>query len=407
MGDAERQRLDSWKAIAGHLGRNVRTVIRWEQERGLPVHRVPGGRSGSVFAFIDELDAWLASRPEEATPARTAPVNQKNRRAALWLAAVLCMVMAGVAISWWGAPLTIGSVAISGDAIVALAPDGRPLWRYVSDPAQFDPHRGRIWQVIRNLDEAPGDEVVVAGTAAFEEPEALLALTNHGALNWLRSFDEVFTFGDRQYGPPWRTADLVVFGQDQRIAWAVHHHTWFPSVIATYDAGGGLRSRFVHPGWITSLRSTHDGRLLLAAGVNNELDARVLLVIDAQQPNGAVRSASSGGRCANCPDGNPAHYFVFPRPELSVAAGLPLLNDDAAPRVVVLPSGRIEVHIVEHPRELPVVETIYEFGPDLSFLGGRAGDTYWGWHRQLEAVGRIDHAAADCPERRGLATGRP
>ena len=43
--DSERgARLDSWKAIAGHLGRDVRTVLRWEKERGLPVHRVPGGR---------------------------------------------------------------------------------------------------------------------------------------------------------------------------------------------------------------------------------------------------------------------------------------------------------------------------------------------------------------------------
>ena len=30
-------RLDSWKEIARHLGRDVRTVMRWERERGLPV----------------------------------------------------------------------------------------------------------------------------------------------------------------------------------------------------------------------------------------------------------------------------------------------------------------------------------------------------------------------------------
>lgn len=54
------ERIDSWKEIAAHLGRNERTVVRWEKERGLPVHRVPGGQRRAVFAYRQELDAWLA-----------------------------------------------------------------------------------------------------------------------------------------------------------------------------------------------------------------------------------------------------------------------------------------------------------------------------------------------------------
>ena len=38
----ENGRLDSWKAIAAYLGRDMSTVIRWEKEKGLPVHRLPG-----------------------------------------------------------------------------------------------------------------------------------------------------------------------------------------------------------------------------------------------------------------------------------------------------------------------------------------------------------------------------
>jgi TolB-like protein/Flp pilus assembly protein TadD len=53
------RRLDSWKEIASYLGREVRTAIRWEKGRGLPVHRIPGGKGGVVFAFADEVDAWL------------------------------------------------------------------------------------------------------------------------------------------------------------------------------------------------------------------------------------------------------------------------------------------------------------------------------------------------------------
>lgn len=50
--------LESWKAIASHLGRDVRTVQRWERERGLPVHRVPGGGRAPVYARKSELERW-------------------------------------------------------------------------------------------------------------------------------------------------------------------------------------------------------------------------------------------------------------------------------------------------------------------------------------------------------------
>lgn len=55
-------RLDSWKDIAAHLNRGVRTVVRWEREEGLPVHRHVHDKRGSVYAYRSELDAWSQSR---------------------------------------------------------------------------------------------------------------------------------------------------------------------------------------------------------------------------------------------------------------------------------------------------------------------------------------------------------
>jgi dipeptidyl aminopeptidase/acylaminoacyl peptidase len=54
------ERIDSWKDISAYLGRDVSTVIRWEKERGLPVHRIPGGQRKGVFAYRHELDQWMA-----------------------------------------------------------------------------------------------------------------------------------------------------------------------------------------------------------------------------------------------------------------------------------------------------------------------------------------------------------
>jgi tetratricopeptide (TPR) repeat protein len=52
-------RVDSWKSIADYMKRGVRTVQRWHLDHGLPVYQV-GGNKGSVYAYADELDRWLA-----------------------------------------------------------------------------------------------------------------------------------------------------------------------------------------------------------------------------------------------------------------------------------------------------------------------------------------------------------
>lgn len=57
--------LVSWKEIAAFLNRAERTVKRWERERGLPVHRVPGGERGGVFAYPDQLADWLKGKGSE------------------------------------------------------------------------------------------------------------------------------------------------------------------------------------------------------------------------------------------------------------------------------------------------------------------------------------------------------
>jgi tetratricopeptide (TPR) repeat protein len=54
----EVRRLDSWKEIAAFFARDERTVKRWEKERGLPIHRLPGGVRSPVFAYPEELLRW-------------------------------------------------------------------------------------------------------------------------------------------------------------------------------------------------------------------------------------------------------------------------------------------------------------------------------------------------------------
>jgi len=51
-------RLESWKEIAAYMRRDVRTVQRWEQVNGLPIHRHPRAHRAIPYAYKSELDAW-------------------------------------------------------------------------------------------------------------------------------------------------------------------------------------------------------------------------------------------------------------------------------------------------------------------------------------------------------------
>ncbi len=81
--NAKADRLDSWKAIARHLSRDVRTVRRWEKSEGLPVHRHLHEKRASVYAFKSELDHWWQDR----TPPDTSGKPVKARRSGFWIAA--------------------------------------------------------------------------------------------------------------------------------------------------------------------------------------------------------------------------------------------------------------------------------------------------------------------------------
>lgn len=72
MAAAGGERLIGWKAIGNFLGCDARTARRWEVERGLPVHRVPGGGRAAVWAEPHSLRQWLTSSPRSGIEAAAA-----------------------------------------------------------------------------------------------------------------------------------------------------------------------------------------------------------------------------------------------------------------------------------------------------------------------------------------------
>jgi tetratricopeptide (TPR) repeat protein len=95
-------RLVGWKAIGMFLGRDERTVRRWEAERGLPVNRVPGGGSATVWAMPDELRTWMAgddaNQRIELQPA-SAPAP-RHRTGLILVAACAVGLIVATPIAW-------------------------------------------------------------------------------------------------------------------------------------------------------------------------------------------------------------------------------------------------------------------------------------------------------------------
>jgi len=74
------KKLDSWGEIASYLGREVRTVQRWERTEGLPVHRHEHKKKSTVYAYAGELDAWIKQRqPKDDPEADDAFAREQDR----------------------------------------------------------------------------------------------------------------------------------------------------------------------------------------------------------------------------------------------------------------------------------------------------------------------------------------
>ncbi len=105
------RRLSSWKEIAAYLDTSVRTVQRWEQAEKLPVRRHEHAGGGTVYAYTQDLDAWLAGRAPESIDAPP----PRHRKAWLFAAAALALAAIptlGWFISRWRAEPPIRSLAV-------------------------------------------------------------------------------------------------------------------------------------------------------------------------------------------------------------------------------------------------------------------------------------------------------
>jgi hypothetical protein len=412
-GMSEPQRLDSWKEIARYLRRDVTTAIRWGRERGLPVHRVPGGKLSRVFAYTNELDEWLRRSPDETpealrqadvigdAPAAAAVSPARTKRywvlGAAGMAATLGVAVVAALVR---STDPVAGLEISGNALIARGESGAVLWSHAFDAASVA--KGADHWIYQGDVDADGEVDHLAAIAERTGPgraavDRLHRFSNGGRLLWSCTPDDRLRFAAGEYGPPWATSTVQVYraGNKPRIAWAVHHFTWWPSLLLSLDPAGNRLSAFVNAGWITGVAGTHDGRHLATVGMSNAHRSYFFAVLDAEKPEG--RSPEPDGaatQCLSCPEGRPLHYYVFPRTHISEQFPYPA----DPPGVTVFPDGSVLAHVIETPGPA-IGTTLYEFGPDFALRKIRVSDSFDEWHRRLESQGRVRHGVDECPDR--------
>jgi hypothetical protein len=420
------ERLDSWKEIASYLKRDVRTVQRWEEHEGLPVHRHLHRKQGSVYAYKQELDAWwrnhvstvgtdVDTQPapaEESSDLKQFPELPSVRKRILGripisIRVAFLVVLAGVlTLLVWvmtrHANISpVASVYLSGNQLVALNASGTAAWKhtYTRPPVSSNLYPSTP-DVTCHDQEA---DVLVSVAWHDGESSELDCFSNTGSLMWSFTVRDKLTFGSQTFSPPWglQGLELLRVNGQGRVAVALHHDVWWPSMVVLLDTEGRTVGKFVNSDWILSLKAvrTSSGMLLLAGGTSNSGDGAMLAVLDPAKLEGtSPERAGSIYECNGCGQGRPVKYFIFPRSEVNAAAGtrLSFTNLDESNEMIFARtqeargSGRYET-----------AEGIFTFSPEIDLVRAVYSDGYWYAHKQLEDSGAIKHSRSECPDRFG------
>jgi TolB-like protein len=149
------ERFESWKEIASYLKREVRTVQRWEKTAGLPVHRLQIDKSGGVYAFKSELDAWCRER--QAVLERAPGAAGLFERAGVWVGAALVTALA-VGLLLFFLSQARSSNARKQTKVNSLAV--LPLENLTGDPSEEYFSDGMTDALITELAQLPGLRVI-------------------------------------------------------------------------------------------------------------------------------------------------------------------------------------------------------------------------------------------------------
>lgn len=303
-----REALNSWKEIAAFLNVSVRTAQLWEEERGLPVRRLPGVK-GRVYAYLHELVAWregaavaqvgTGEAAEEAVPAR--------RRWWLWAApaaVALAAVLVWYAFRPHGVP---SSYRLEGQSLVVRGADGAVLWthRFPSPPTEWwegDASFSRPFIADIDLD---GEQELLfpmnSGGAASPANGEFLCFSASGGEKWRYKLERKVRTGDgKTWAPPFnaRLAARVpdARGGPDRLLLLFTHATDCPSAAILVDSRGRMLREYWHAGHFSAVMVDDlmpgGGPEIYLGAISNANKTASLIVLDPETFEGAAAEAN-------------------------------------------------------------------------------------------------------------------
>jgi hypothetical protein len=409
--------LRSWKEIAAYLGCDVRTCHRWEDQRGMPVHRAEGSEKKSpVFAYKDELDTWFKGtfRASDTTKMKAVPAPPARPWLKWALAVTAVVVLAGAFFREGGLLVKRqpADFAIEGSFLVALDKHEQELWRWDSGLEDLknesfyrehfqvrDHNSGNILPaiIIKDIDGDGDTEVLFAPKRVTDQTGEgrLRCFDRKGAEIWNFPAGKELRCGGKVYSPDYRIAgfhahDFEGDGKFEIVVEAFHAPDW-PCQLALLDHLGKLVGEYWNAGYLRDVAYQDingDGREeLIVVGVNNEYRAGCLMVFDPRRIGGG--SPQSGAyACEGLAPGTELFYAVMPRTDVSEALGL----YEADLRTLDITENR-------RIRATSSIGLIFEFDFDLKPLQVTPGHGYVTAHERLTREGKVTSVLGAAYER--------
>jgi hypothetical protein len=394
--------LRSWKEIAGHFGVDVRTCYRWENERGLPVHRAENGeRKSPVFAYKSELDAWFTETFKNSHPHG---LGHPSRRRLSWILGGAALVVGAGALAYvlLRPPRQPADFHIDGSVFVALDKKGREIWR--KDTGAEDLQTESFYRdnfqimhteqenilpmlVMRDIDHDGGTEVLfaVARLPDRSGEGTLICWDRRGRERWRFQAGRALRSPSKRFGPDYRIAgiydhDLDRDGRREILVESFYASDW-PCQLALLDSAGKTAGEFWNSGYLRQPvyhDINGDGREeLIICGVNNEYKGGCLIVFDARDISGASPQTGEFVLEGIGP-GSMLYYVTTPYTDVSQAKGTAV---DGLRRLDIMGNDWIEAE--------GGVGIFYDFDFKLECIQANPGHGFMMDHYELSRSGAI------------------
>lgn len=334
-GRTDRELLRSWKAIAAHLGVDVRTVHRWHHKTPLPIHRPLEGH-GQPSIYTDELDEWL-TRKQAKRPGSPGLLRRRATRVAIVATAGALLVLAAAIVT--NSAQACRSVngphsALVADGVVrALSVAGQEVWRRqlpgLRPSARLAHGTGGDETYVGDIDSDGRTEVLVDLPVSLDRSRtgALICFEWNGRERWRFEYGRPRSWEGREFGSVYGghlIRHVHTSGRDYilAVAW---HTLWFPTQVVLLDPPTGKAvDEYWHPGGlgqaILADVDADGAEELFLSGINNPgegLGHGAVVLLDIPFSNAPVRR----GALVEFTGGRELAYALLPRPGVCSALG--------------------------------------------------------------------------------------